>query len=114
MKMIKSLILVMALIVPNIAVAVVKQSGKVIGFVPYSVDEKEVLIFKLENNITTTCNTTGRFAIDSTSPRYKGTFSTVLAAYYAKTPIIVYYFPTCNSWRNSADVDFICVGSVNC
>jgi hypothetical protein len=91
-----------------------KQSGTITGFIPYSTGTKEILIFKLKDNISGGCNTTGRFAIDSTSVRYKATLSAVIASYHAQTPIKVEYKQTCNSWGNSADISFICVGDISC
>ncbi|GAB6262567.1 hypothetical protein [Photobacterium sp. 53610] len=90
------------------------QSGVISGYIPYSHEQKEIIIFQLNNNVAQGCNTTGRFAMDSTSPRYPATLSAVLAAYHSKSPIRVNYLDTCNAWGNSADVDYICVGDVAC
>jgi hypothetical protein len=90
------------------------QIAEIQGFLPYSRDGKEVLIFKLDNNVQEGCNDSARFAIDETSPRYKTTVSAVLAAFHSKTPITVAYLPTCNTWYNAADVNYICVGNADC
>jgi hypothetical protein len=90
------------------------QQSTISGFIPYSSGDKRILIFKLDGNVTGGCNTTGRFAIDDTSPRYEATLSAVLASYHAQTKVRVNYFPTCNAWGNSADINFICVGDINC
>ncbi|WP_419811821.1 hypothetical protein [Bacterioplanoides sp.] len=89
-------------------------SGKIEGLIPYSSGDHEILIFKLDNNRTGGCNTTERFAIDSSSKKYTATLSSVLAAFHSKTSIVVEYKNSCNYLGNSADVNFICVGSINC
>ncbi len=94
--------------------AVTAQSGQLTGYIPYSSDDKEIIIFKLQNNVVEGCNTTGRFAMDSRSPRYKATVAAIISAFHSQTPIVVKYLPTCYSWSNSADVAFVCVGNINC
>ena len=89
-------------------------TGEVIGYLPYSSAGKEILVFKLSNNVSGGCNSSARFAIDDTSLRYKNTVSAVMAAFHSKTTIKVDYLSTCNAWGNSADIAYICVGEVGC
>ena len=91
-----------------------RQTGVVQGYVPYSDGDREILIFKITNNVSEGCNATGRFAIDNTSLRYKSTLSAIIAAFHSKEEISVEYLSSCNAWVNSADVNFICVGDINC
>lgn len=91
-----------------------RQTGLIEGFVPYSKDSTEVLIFKLQGNVTSGCNTAGRFAISGSDKKYQATVSAVMASFYANRPITVEYLPTCDAISNSADVAHICVGSINC
>jgi len=90
------------------------QVGTITGFIPYSSEDEKVLIFKLEGNVEGGCNTTGRFAIGDSSPRYEATLSAVLASYHAQTKVRVRYLPTCEYWANSSDISYICVGNINC
>ena len=101
------------LLLVNISFAAT-QSGKVSGFLPYSSGDKKIIIFKLVNNVSEGCNVTGRFAMDDSSPRYQATLSSVIAAFHAQSTVNVNYLNTCNAWSNSADVNYICVGNINC
>ena len=90
------------------------QTGEIIGYLPYSQAGKEIIFFKLQGNVSAGCNITGRFAMDDSSLRYKTTVSAVIAAFHSKTPIMVDYSSSCNTWGNAADVNFICIGNINC
>ncbi|NOI94298.1 hypothetical protein F0232_04810 [Vibrio sp. T3Y01] len=104
----------LTLVIAAFSTSAASQHGKVIGYIPYSVGDKEVIIFKIENNVSKGCNVTGRFAMDSSSLRYKATLSSIMSAYHSKTPIRVNYLETCNSWGNTADANFVCIGDINC
>lgn len=105
------ILLIMTFTLPVFAAS---QVGEITGYIPYSSGSKTIMIFKLKNNVVNGCNTTGRFAIASTSPRFKATEAAVLAAFHSKTPVRVAYLNSCNAWGNSADVNYICVGDINC
>ena len=81
---------------------------------PWSSGDNEVLIFKLKENHIAGCNTAGRYSIDSSNKKYKATLSAIIAAFHAQTNVTVTYLPTCDYWHNSADVNHICVGDINC
>ncbi len=108
----KYILLGMALL--SFSVSAAYQSGNISGYIPYSNGHKEIIIFKLNNNVAEGCNTTGRFAMDSNSPRYKATLSAIIAAFHSQTKVRVKYTPTCDSWGNSADAELICVGNIDC
>lgn len=91
-----------------------RQTALIGGFVPYSKDSAEVMIFKLQGNVVAGCNTAGRFVISSADKKYKATVSAVMAAFFANKPVTVEYLPSCNVISNSADVAHICVGTINC
>lgn len=109
----KIIFLITVILYSNISLAIT-QSGKITGYVPYSSGGKEIIIFKLENNVSSACNSTARFAMDNTLPRYKATLSAVIAAFHSQSTIKVNYLSSCNAWGNSADVNYICVGNINC
>jgi hypothetical protein len=90
------------------------QSGKITGYIPYENGQNQVLIFQIQGNVSGGCNTTARFSIDSTSPKFKGTQAAVIAAYHSQADVQVLYAQTCNSWINSWDVRAVCIGSVPC
>lgn len=102
-----------ALLVP-MKVLASSQASIVEGYIPVSSGGKETLIFKLKDNVVEGCNSTGRFAISEDNLRYRATFSAVVAAFHAQTPVEVKYFSSCNAWSNSADVNFVCIGDINC
>ncbi len=73
------------------------QSGQITGYIPYSSGDKEIIVFKLKNNVVKGCKTTGRLAIDSRSLRYRATVAAVMSAFHSQTPIVVKYLPGCHS-----------------
>ena len=114
----KIALIILALFVSTSTFAA-KQSAKVTGFIPYSSTVKEILLFKLEGNVYDPvggegCNTSGRFGIDSTNLKYKATLSAIIAAFHAQSTVTVHYLDTCDAFGNSADVKYICVGTINC
>lgn len=90
------------------------QSGKVIGFLPYTNSGKEVLLLKVQGNNSGGCNSSGRYAIDNTSPHFKMTYAAILAAFHSQTDVFVAYSQSCNSWSNAWDVTYVCSGGINC
>ena len=90
------------------------QSGKITGYVNFVSGGREIILIKLENNSAGTCNTTGRYAIDDTSKQFKFFQSMVLSAYATKETININFNQSCNSWGNAWDINFACVGSINC
>lgn len=90
--------------------------GRVTGLMPYSTSTGvELFFFKVENTSgLPSCNTTHRFSIAGTNPRYKGTFATILAAYHSGLPVKVYGSGTCNNWVDTEDLWFVCFGDAEC
>lgn len=84
--------------------------GRVVGIMPFSSGDAEILIFRIENATASGCNTTARYTITSDNKRYKGTFATILAAYHAGTSVRVWGAGTCNNYGDSEDVAFVCDG----
>ncbi len=89
-------------------------TAKISGYIPYEMNGKEVLIFKLENNPSGGCNGTARFAIDSSSLKYKGGVAAIMAAFHAQSQVTVLYTQSCSSFSNAWDVQAICVGNIPC
>ncbi len=90
------------------------QSGKIVGFVPYTKGGKEVFLFKFQGNNTGGCNSSGRFAMDSTSLHFKATYAAILAAFNSQSDVFVAYSQSCNAWSNAWDVTYVCTGAINC
>jgi len=90
------------------------QSAKITGFVPYDFQGKELFFVQIEGNVAGGCNTTGRFVIDSSQPRFKSVRAAIMASFYAQLPIVVAYANTCNTYPNSWDLSYVCVGSIPC
>lgn len=109
----KLIILLCGIFLSSVAIAE-KQSGQIQGYFPYHTGQKEILFVKLNNNVSGGCNTTARFAIDSNSQGYKSTQASIMAAFHAKTTIHVNYSATCSSYNNVYDINYICVGDIDC
>jgi hypothetical protein len=90
------------------------QTAKVSGYVPYDSGGRQILIFQLQGNVSGGCNTTARFAIDSTSLRFKSTQAALMAAFHTQSNVTVAYSQTCSAWSNSWDIAHLCVGIVPC
>ena len=105
-----------ALLVFHVALANAgSQAGRISGFVPYTnFVGREILIFKLENNPSSGCNASGRYAIDSSSPHFKATQAAIIAAFHAQTDVFVVFTESCNTWVNAWDVAYVCTGTINC
>lgn len=91
-----------------------KQVGEIIGFFPYEVGSKKLFFFQLKDNVGGGCNITARFAFDSNKVNFELMTSSLMAAYFSKTPVQVEYTQTCNTMGNSFDVSHICVGTIPC
>ena len=90
-------------------------SGKITGFIPYFSGADETIIIMTQSIMgTSACNTTSRFAIKSSDPKFKGTRAAAMAAYLAGSPVIVRGSNTCNTHGNSEDLLYMCVGSIPC
>lgn len=90
------------------------QTSEISGYLPFSNADKEIFIFKLKDNISGGCNATGRFAIDSTSVRFVGMRTALIAAFHAKSKVRVSYDGSCDSWSNTYDATMVCIGEINC
>ena len=90
------------------------QGGKVTGYIPSDLNGKLLLLVRLEGNVSGGCNTSGRFAIDSSLPRYKSILVALMGAYHAQTPVMIAYTQTCNAFGNSWGIDYVCIGNVPC
>ena len=91
-------------------------TGRITGWAPStSGGNPEFVVLSVET-ITGTppCNTTARFSISSTDPKYKTVVAGIIAAFHAGTPVRVFGLGTCNVWSNAEDVTYICFGNVAC
>ncbi|MES2206721.1 MAG: hypothetical protein V4525_07995 [Pseudomonadota bacterium] len=74
----------------------------------------ETFFFQVNTSTSTGCNTTARFAINSTSKNFKTLIATVMAAHASGTPMTVNYSANCTTYPNSYDANYVCVGSLPC
>lgn len=110
----KKFLILMCLIFCNLANAQTFQTAKITGFIPSHLQDKEVFIVKIEGNASGGCNTTARFAIDSSQLHFKSVRAAIMTAFASQTPIIVAYTETCNMFPNAWDIAYVCVGPINC
>jgi hypothetical protein len=89
-------------------------TGQITGYGPGTANGKYLVVFKLVGQATSGCNTTARFAINSDSLHFQGALSAIVAAFHSQTPVTVSYEATCNKLDNAFDVNFVCVGDINC
>jgi hypothetical protein len=90
------------------------KSGTITGYANVMSGNVPTLVIKLDSGEVVGCNTTGRYAIASTDPRYKATVAGVMAAYHAQSPVKISYGEACDAWPNSYNLQFVCVGDVSC
>jgi hypothetical protein len=90
------------------------QTGKIAGFGPGTYNGKEAFVFKLEGSPSGGCNYTGRYALDTSSPHYKTTVASIMAAFHAQADVYVSYSQSCNIFPNAWDVSYVCTGAINC
>jgi hypothetical protein len=90
------------------------QTGKVIGYIPSDFQGKELFFVQIEGNATGGCNTTSRFVIDSSQPKFKSVRAAIMASFYSQVPIVAVYNQTGNTFPNSWDLLYVCVGPIPC
>ncbi|MEL4394967.1 hypothetical protein [Shewanella algae] len=90
------------------------ETGKVVGYVPHHNGSLKSFGFKLDGSAPNGCNTTGRFYFDSSKVEFDEMVSSVIAAYHSNTEVKVNYSKLCNVLGNSYDVNYICIGNINC
>lgn len=90
--------------------------GKITGYIPYSTGGTAVLFVAGDGVYTgaPACNSTDRFTILASNPRYEATLAAVLAAQASGAQVKIYGLGTCANWGNSEDIDHICVGTIAC
>lgn len=90
-------------------------TGKVTGYIPYNSGTEEMFFIKIENiSGTPNCNTTSRFTMKSSDPKFKGTRAAVLAALMSGMKVRATGHGTCNNLSNSEDLRYICLGDTPC
>lgn len=90
------------------------QQGNLKGYLPYAEAEREVFFFNLDTTTVRGCNTSNRYAIDSNHKNFKSVVSAVMAAFHSKTPVRVYFEEKCDTYSNSFDSRYICIGDIPC
>lgn len=110
----KKLVAIMCLAFCAMANAQSFQSAKITGFIPSDYQGKELFVVQIEGNASGGCNTSGRFAIDSSQPKFKSVRAAIMAAFFSQSPIVVAYTQTCNAFPNAWDLSYVCVGSIPC
>jgi hypothetical protein len=110
----KKFVILMCLIFCTLAKAQTFQTAKITGYIPSSWQGKEVILVQIEGNVSGGCNTTSRFAIDSSQLHFKSVRAAIMAAFASQTLIIAAYTQTCNMFPNAWDLAYVCVGSIPC
>jgi hypothetical protein len=84
------------------------QSGNVVSFGGLT---NGVFFFTLSGPISNrgTCNTSGRFALNTTNPHHKTMMVQVLTAYAAEKNVQIVGLRTCTTWVDSDDVGSLAV-----
>jgi hypothetical protein len=90
------------------------QTSSITGYLPYQANGKQIFLFQLQGNVAGACNTTGRFAIDSSSLHFKSVQAAIMAAFHSQSTVTVAYAQTCNTWGNAWDISYVCVGNLPC
>lgn len=86
-------------------------TGKVTGYIPYSTGSSEIIFVQVENHVNSpTCNSTSRFTMLSTNPKFKSTNAALLAAFMSGTQIKAMGLDTCKNYSNSEDLNYVCLG----
>lgn len=102
------------LLAGNVSAATTAVIGRVEGYIPYSTGSTEVFFVSVSNAPAVGCNVTARFTIMSNNPKYKTTVAGLIAAYHAKTPVLIYAQDTCSNFSNAADISHVCFGNIAC
>jgi hypothetical protein len=91
-------------------------TGKIAGWIPYSAGSEELLFLSIDQSPANlpACNTTVRYVIGSSDPRFKGTRAAVIAAHAAGQTVKVVGKGTCSAFSNSEDIAYVCVGNIPC
>lgn len=89
-------------------------TGRIAGYIPYANGATQLLFVRIEGAPTGGCNTTGRLVIDSNNAHFNATQAAVLAAFHGQAPVTAHYVTTCTKWPYDWDMQFMCIGTVNC
>lgn len=90
-------------------------TGKILGYLPFSAGSTEIFFVNSENNLNQiSCNTTNRYAMSASDPKYKSTQAALMAAFMAGSQVVVKGKGSCNVWANAEDIDYICLGTIPC
>ena len=98
----------------SVANAYPLQKGMISGYLPYAEGEREVFFFSLKPLAGGGCNNTNRFAIDSNSKNFNSVVSAVMASFHSKQEVTIQYTAKCDTYSNSWDAHYICVGDIPC
>lgn len=115
----KRFTILLGLFVPALAMGATvsekSESAKVLGYIPYSQGSVEILIVNHAASQTPiACNTTRRYAMSSTNPRFAATRAAIVAAYHGQTPVRIKGAGTCAVWDNAEDINYVCIGETPC
>jgi hypothetical protein len=90
-------------------------TGVVTGYVPFNDATTAIFLFRVDSlSGAPPCNTSARFAISDSDPKYKETVAAVMSAYATGASVYAVGHGTCNTWSNSEDLYYFCVGTISC
>jgi hypothetical protein len=107
--------LLLALLAQSVQASEYFRGRTIIGAGVFAYDGKSILLVDIsgDKSAMPACASTGRFAIDSSSPGFKETVAAVMTA-YAKgdTNVDLIAHSSCNSWSNAQDFFGIKMGTM--
>jgi hypothetical protein len=90
-------------------------TGVVTGFISGDPSGTAIFVFTTATWSTwASCNTTQRFVLSSTDPKYKDAVATILEAHATGTPVTAIGSGSCNALSNAEDLNYVCVGAIPC
>src|SRR5262245_18795305 len=112
----RTIISALLVLISTTAVAAGTGTGRIVGYVPSTSGGRPEFVLVTTETISGTapCNTTGRFGLSSSDPKYKSVFASIVAAYHAGTEVHIFGLGTCDVFSNAEDISYICFGSIAC
>lgn len=90
-------------------------TGNVTGFIAGDSNGAAIFVFTTATwNAWASCNTTRRFVLSSSDPKYKDAVATILEAYATGASVTAIGLGSCNALGNAEDLNYVCVGTIPC
>jgi hypothetical protein len=90
-------------------------SGVMTGFISgVNGNGTAIFVFTTAALVAAPCNTTQRFAIVSSDPKYKDTVAAIMEAHATGASVTVIATGNCTVLQNAEDLSYLCVGTIPC